>query len=157
MLIVSDTSPIRALNAIGQIELLPKLYREIVIPPVVERELANPPPSLCSVVVSAHSFISVRTPSTIIADVAHLDPGEAEAISLAVELRPELLLIDERAGYAVAKQLGIPVTGLLGVLLDAKGVGLLQRIEPLLDQLRDDARFFISDSVRQRVLQATGE
>lgn len=54
-----------------------------------------------------------------------LDPGETEAIALAVEIGADLLLIDERKGRREAKLLGLRTTGLLGVLLEAKKAGLL--------------------------------
>ena len=54
-----------------------------------------------------------------------LDVGEAEAIALAIEIQADLLLLDERRGRVVAKELGLAVTGLLGVLLVAKQQGHL--------------------------------
>jgi predicted nucleic acid-binding protein len=64
-----------------------------------------------------------------------LDVGEAEAIALAVERAPSVLLIDERDGRHMARTLGVPLTGTLGVLLRAKALGLVPAIKPLLTEL----------------------
>jgi len=49
-----------------------------------------------------------------------VDAGEAEAIELARELHADQLLMDERKGRRLAVQEGIPVIGLLGVVLLAR-------------------------------------
>jgi predicted nucleic acid-binding protein len=53
-------------------------------------------------------------------NTAQLAPGESEAIALALEINADLLLIDERRGRTEANRLGIRITGLLGVLVEAK-------------------------------------
>jgi len=60
----------------------------------------------------------VRTISSAIEDPAWraLDIGEREALALARTLGADLVLIDDRAGVAVARQLGFAATGTLGVL-----------------------------------------
>ncbi len=70
-----------------------------------------------------------------------IDLGEAEAIVLALELEAELLLMDERRGRAVATAYGLSVTGLLGILLQAKRNGFIPLVKPVLDQLIKEADF----------------
>lgn len=48
--------------------------------------------------------------------LSHLDPGERAAIALGIALKADLILIDERRGYAAAVRKGIEVTGTLGIL-----------------------------------------
>lgn len=86
-----------------------------------------------------------------------LDPGETAALALAVEIHADAILVDERRGRAVAIQLGLRTIGILGPLVQAKSAGLLPAVEPVLDALRRDAGFWISEALRQQVLKLAGE
>lgn len=89
--------------------------------------------------------------------MAVLDPGEAEAIALAEELRANVLLIDELAGREVASHGGFTVLGTLGILLEAKQRSLCPAVRPLLDRLRVELNFFVSPGLRQTILRQAGE
>jgi predicted nucleic acid-binding protein len=65
--------------------------------------------------------------------------------------------MDERLGRAEASRFGLRFIGVLGVLIEAKGKGLVQRIEPILDELQNNAGFRVSEALRARVLRAAGE
>jgi len=82
-----------------------------------------------------------------------LDPGEAEAIALALETQAELLLMDERLGRDTARHLGLPFTGLIGLLVEAKRKGLIPGIKHELDALRDIAGFRIADLLYRQILR----
>ena len=66
-----------------------------------------------------------------------LDQGEAEAIALAVQVKAEWTLLDERHARRVAKELGLRVTGVLGILLWARREGKLPSLKTAIAQLRD--------------------
>ena len=86
-----------------------------------------------------------------------LDAGEAEALACALELRADLILLDERRAREVAQRLGLRFIGLLGVLIEAQRQQRLPRIRPVLDDLRQKAGFWMTDALYQRVLAAAGE
>lgn len=86
-----------------------------------------------------------------------LDPGEAEAIALAVEAEAQLLLMDDRIGRDSARHLGLHFTGLVGVLIEAKKKGFIEAVKPDLDALRDKAGFRLDEVLYTRVLRDEGE
>lgn len=88
---------------------------------------------------------------------SELDRGEAEAICLAVDLKADRLLIDEKAGRKIAFREGLAIVGVVGVLIAAKHKGLLPQVAPLLDRLQNEAGFRLSATVRRAALEAVGE
>ena len=88
---------------------------------------------------------------------AQLDPGESEAIALALEINADLLLIDERRGKTEANRLGIRITGLLGVLVDAKQRSLIPAVRSLMDDLIATSQFKVSQALYNQILAIVGE
>ena len=86
-----------------------------------------------------------------------LDPGEAEAISLACEVKAERLLIDETIGRAVALREGVAIIGLVGVLVTAKQSGWLTSIAPVPQRLEEETGFRLSQSLKAEALRSVGE
>jgi predicted nucleic acid-binding protein len=118
-LVVADTSPLRYLVQIDEIDLLPQLFEKIFIPSVVRDELHHPsaPETVRNWIKSTPEWLEV-----VIAKVsddsslATLDRGEWSAIALGLSVSADLLLIDDRRGAAAARAKGFTVTGTLGVL-----------------------------------------
>ena len=159
VIVVSETSPIRALGHLGLMDLLNDLYSEVIVPPAVATELLNPASGLGAIDVRRFPFVRVQKPGAQYAGQVSrsLDAGEYEALTLALELRAQLVLIDETRGRAEARRLGLVPVGVLGTLLRAKQRGYVAAIDPLIDRLRRELRSFISDRVRLDVLRAAGE
>jgi len=76
---------------------------------------------------------------------------------LAVELKAERLLMDERLGRTAAMGVGLKVIGVLGILIAAKRNNLIQEVKPLLDDLIDRVGFWVDEQLYTEVLQAVGE
>ena len=164
MIVVSDTSPITNLAAIGELDLLQGLYTQIIIPVAVYDEMVNvgkPVPGAVEVQtlswIQAQAVADQQRVITIQESEENIDLGEAEAITLALELKAELLLMDERRGRVVATSYGLQVTGLLGVLVQAKQNNLIGNVKPLLDQLIEQADFRVSNQLYTTILQIAGE
>jgi len=158
-IVVSDTSPLLTLARVGRLDLLQALYREVIIPPAVQRELIDERTDL-PLDVTKLPWISVVVPlnrSPVTNVPGGLDPGESEALAVALEIRADLVLVDERRARNVAEKLDLKITGILGVLLEAKAVGLIVEVKPLLDEIIQEARFRIGQALYQRVLSAAGE
>ena len=161
MIIVSNTSPITNLSAIGQLQLLQQLYGEIIIPSAVFQELTQWGDSIPGAKeVKASNWIQVK-PLTNIHLVQllknQLDEGESSAIALALELNADWLIIDEQLGRQISSQHNLKITGILGILIEAKRQGLIPLVKPMLDDLINIARFWISTSLYNRILLIVGE
>ncbi len=126
MIVVADTSPLNYLVLIGEIDILPKLYVRVLIPPAVLAELNHrgTPIAVREWISATPHWLEVRQPKEPLR-LPQLDPGETEAIALAAELAADVILIDEMAGRREAERQGLLVAGTLSVLDDADRVGLL--------------------------------
>lgn len=127
MIVVSDTSPLNYLVLIGVVDVLPKLFEEIHVPTGVMEELGHPrtPDLVKAWAASPPDWLRVGVPSRVVPAAAVLDPGEAQAIALAMELGAAALLIDEKRGRRVAKEHGFATVGTITVLELAAGRDLI--------------------------------
>jgi predicted nucleic acid-binding protein len=153
MIVVSDTSPITALLAVEQTELLKQLFGEVVIPSAVETELLRTHPTL-------PAWLRVQSlQNSVKANLyaRSVDRGEAEAIALAEELHADHLLIDERKGRRLAQKQGLLVVGLLGVVLLAKRANLIPSARALLEELDREAGIYLTDELKEAALKTVGE
>ena len=115
--VVSDTSPLNYLVLIEAVDLLPRLFSEIVIPTAVAEELARPeaPPEVRRWIAAPPSWLRIEEPRTT-EHTFDLDKGEAHALLLAKQLGLLSFVIDERKGFEVAEAAGLEPVGLLGIL-----------------------------------------
>jgi hypothetical protein len=86
-----------------------------------------------------------------------LDRGEAEAIMVALEIRADLLLVDEAGDREIARRIGLRRTGLLGVLLEAKQRRLIVSVKQEIDRLLSTTTFRIHSQVHAELLRLAGE
>ena len=163
MRVVSNTSPISNLAIIGLLEVLRRQLGEIHIPPAVCAELlrlenGNARKAIEDSVSDGWiRMVELSNQSTSRALQESLDPGESEAIALAVEARAELLVMDESAGRAAARAQGIRVTGTLGILLRERKAGGIASIGEEMERLVREAGFYVSAHVGEQFLREAGE
>ena len=161
MNVVSNTSPLTNLAAIGHLEVLRQLYGRVVIAEAVWHELnVNGGIWPGAAEVAAASWIEQCQPTNnalIITLQRDLDAGEAASIALALEINADIILLDERDGRHAAQRLKLKTVGVIGVLLEAKNKGLINDIKPLLDRLRAEAGFYLHGTLYAFVLNQAGE
>jgi predicted nucleic acid-binding protein len=156
VIVLSDTSPINYLVLIGHIETLPALFGQVVIPTAVLVELTHPgtPEAVHQWILQPPPWLLIRAPSHAERQI-RLGPGEADAISLAVELHADLLLMDDRRGRREAEARGLSVAGTLNVLEAAAKRGLLD-LPTSITKLRQ-TNFHVAERVIQRALKADAD
>ncbi|WP_086930122.1 DUF3368 domain-containing protein [Agarilytica rhodophyticola] len=160
-IVISDTTAITYLSKIGAITLLKSLFKQIYIPMAVYKELTDPgDANPGSQEVKTLSWIKVEIVPEFEKISARfgrkLDPGERQAIGMALQKKADLLIIDERKGRLEAESLGIPITGMIGILLKAKEKKIIPTIKPYLNKLRL-TNFKMGPSLYNKALMLAGE
>jgi len=160
---VSDTSPILGLAIIGHLNLLQEQFGEIYIPQAVLAELkVNENFHGASVIQDALTTGWLKAKDIQNKPLAQslfleLDQGEAEAITLAMDLGVDMIVMDEKIGRERARGLGLKTVGVLGVLLTAKKQGRISSLKDAMMALRNEVGFFISDDLYRQILAQAGE
>jgi predicted nucleic acid-binding protein len=161
MIVVADTSVILNLTCIRHENLLPQLFKRVLIPVQVADEFAR-----LSKIQGRFSGLrlpewieTLPAPSPFPEEVtrANLDIGESAAITLCLSQHADVLLIDESLGRQVATKLGVRTVGILGILIESGRRKLVPNVKTILDRLEKEAGFWIAPGLRQRVLQLAGE
>jgi len=159
-LVLSDASPLIALALVNGLNWLPHLFGEIGMPREVEREVLpgrGAPGESAIWQALQQDWLSVIEPTPIGPELPDLDEGEAACIRIGLAHDfGALILMDERAGRAVAQERGLAVVGTASVIGSAKAQGLIPSARAVFDVLhRSDFR--ISAEVIRTVLARTGE
>lgn len=158
---VSNTSPLSNLAIIARLDLLKRRYGAVRIPPAVADELSRLSHAAARARLDGarnEGWLIVEKLSDPLSPLSSpLDLGEHEAIALALTLRADVLLMDEKRGRAAARQAGLTVAGVLGELLYAKHQGTIPILKVELQRLRTEAGFFIDVGIEQFILSQGGE
>ena len=147
--IIADASCLIILDNIGKLEILKSLFGEVTITNEVAAEYKLQTPDWIKVVAIKNIDYKKFLQSTI-------DEGEASAIVCAIETENHLLILDDYKARRVAATLHLKFTGTLGVLIEAKQKGLIEKIKPLIAQLRE-LKFRISNELEEIILKSVGE
>ena len=153
MIIISDTSPICYLVLIDCIEVLPILYKNVIIPQAVYQELQaeKTPKAVKEWIENYPNWLIIRNITNASdSELDKLDQGEREAIILAEEIKANLLIVDDRAARNLANKRGLKIIGLLGILIDAARNNLID-LPTKINQLQETT-FFISPKLLQSIL-----
>ncbi|MGA2584746.1 MAG: DUF3368 domain-containing protein [Tepidisphaeraceae bacterium] len=128
MIVVSDTTPLNYLVIIEVIEILPKLFQKVYVPPsvIVELTKLKAPNVVRAWAATPPTWLQILAPTARLPSTALLDDREADALSLAKELRIGDVLIDERRGRNVARREGLTPLPTLAVLERAASQNLLE-------------------------------
>ena len=161
---VSNSSPLIHLSAISRLHLLRHFHETVLIPPAVWREVVEEGkgrPGAAEVEKARHEgWLTVIPPVDqflVRALSADLDQGEAEAIVLALEQSPVVLLLDERRARLRARTYSLRLTGVIGILIRARRTGLIPSLRVALQELTEKSGFWIHKTVFDAALKAVGE
>lgn len=157
--IVCNSGPLIALSMVGQLDLLKKLYRRIIIPEAVFREVVSAGSGRIGASEIADAdwleLSDLAVPEPLLA--LELGPGEAAVLATGYQMRAQLVLIDERRARRIAEQAyGLRVKGSAGVLVSAKRTGLIQSVLPYLNLMVEQG-YYLSRGILERAAAEAGE
>jgi predicted nucleic acid-binding protein len=147
--IISDTSCLIALDNIGELALLPKLYKQITTTSIVAKEFGGKLPD----------WIEIVNPKDKLHQQIlelYLDEGEASAIALALEISNSTIILDDEKARKAAEKLKLKITGTLGIISKAKNNGIIHSIKPYLLKLKT-AGFRLTEKLENMALKESGE
>jgi predicted nucleic acid-binding protein len=155
--IAVNTGPLIALAACEALDLLRRLHRQVLVPSAVVQEFGRGGSGAAGVH-ELPAWFDVRTLAAPIPPMlmAHLDQGEASAIALALQAGVHLVAIDERRGRLVAREMGLIVTGSVGLLLRAKRLGFIDAVAPRLNAMQRQG-IWLGEALVRRVLTEAKE
>lgn len=158
--VVADSGPLIALAGCGQLELLSVVFDALHVPQAVLDETTADPARRWAADIAAFVRMQAqvhpgRADDIYVSAAGYLDEGEAQALSLAHALGCGVLM-DERRGREAARRQRLPLFGVLGVLLQAKRIGRITRIAPLLEQMQSNG-YRISQALVDEALRLAGE
>ena len=159
--VICTSSPLINLSNIDRLDLLESLYKQVIIPKAVYDEIIikgkQDSQKLSKLITGEILRVQkVLNTSLIKALNKDLDYGESEVIALALEIKSDLIIIDETDARRIASMYVLNKTGFIGILIKAKYQGHLNLVKPYLD-LAVNKGFRIHKNLYNQVLKAIGE
>ena len=148
-LIISDTSCFILLSNIGMLDLLHRLYGEVITTPEIIAEFGGELPEWVIIKSAADKGRQIIFES-------QLDKGESSALALALETQGSTLILDDYKARKAALRLNLKFTGTIGVIIKAKTKGLIPAIKPILEQIKQ-TDFRLSEELELLALKEAGE
>jgi predicted nucleic acid-binding protein len=147
--VISDTTCLIILQKIDAFEVLRNLYPQTITTPEVFREFGEDLPSWITIQpVKDNALVDLFKES--------VDPGEASAIALAIEITNCLVIVDDRKARNLAKRMHLEFIGTLGLILEAKAQGVIAQVKPYLDKIQQ-TNFRVTQDIVDYVLEQAGE
>ena len=147
--IISDTSCFIILIKIGELELLHKVYGQIVTTPDIATEYGETLPEWIEIVAVKDKYRQQLLEMQI-------DKGESSAIALALETPDSTIILDDYKARKIADQLGLIFTGTIGVIIKAKLTGVIPSIKPLIKKIKQ-TDFRLSAEIELQALKEANE
>ncbi|MEP6846493.1 MAG: DUF3368 domain-containing protein [Panacibacter sp.] len=147
--IIADTSCFIILTNINELELLYKVYGTITTTIDIAMEYGEALPEW----VNIETVLNKHTQQLL---EMQIDKGESSAIALALEIPGSTLILDDYKARKIAFQLGIAITGTIGVIIKAKLTGVIPSIKPFLIRIKK-TDFRINEEIEKHALKEAGE
>lgn len=156
--VVVNSSPLIVLFRSGQADLLPQLFREIVVPEQVYAEvLAGGEDDAARIALPQTDWIIIKKVEISLPVAAwNLGNGESAVFSFAMKASGYKAVVDDLAARRCAQAFGIQTLGTGGLLLLAKRRGLIGSVKDRVQRLKD-AGLWLSDSVVQLLITEADE
>lgn len=140
---IADTSALIALEKINLLDVLCKIYSEIILPEAVISEFGTPSVSCYAIKKVEGSLIKL-----LMTDL-NLGKGESEVIALSKDTGVRII-IDDLKARKIAETLGLNITGTIGILLKAEKLGLIESAYAKARELKDKG-FYVSDELLEDI------
>jgi predicted nucleic acid-binding protein len=147
--IISDTSCLIILSNIGELQLLQKVYGQVFTTVEIAQEFGEILPEW--IVIEGAADIYKQQLLEL-----QIDKGESSAIALALEMSNSTLILDDNKARKIANQLGLHVTGTIGIIVKAKLNGIIPSIRPILEKIRQ-TNFRLTVEIETLALKAAQE
>jgi predicted nucleic acid-binding protein len=147
--VISDTSCLIVLEKINELQLLQKIYDDVITTPQIAEEFKSPLPSWIKIT-------SAKQISVIKELEKKLDLGEASAIALCLEIPGCTIILDDSKARQIASSLKLEFTGTLGVIVKAKRINIIGSVRSIIQKLRAAGLRF-SDEVEKDILSQAEE
>lgn len=157
--VVVNSTPLIALCKIGRLDILKAMYKEILIPEAVYREVTEKNDAVMTLIKKNLSWIKIENISNY-ADKkmykTRLHDGEVEVMILAQEKKADLVIIDDLSARKTAEYLELPLTGTLGVLIKAKTNNVIPAVMPIIREMESHGIYF-SKALVERIRRLSNE
>ncbi len=148
-IVISDTSTLILFHKIEELNLLQKVYSELITTPEIAEEFGEKLPDWIKIQPVSDKKYQILLETQV-------DYGEASAIALATEYDDVLLLLDDLKARKLATQLKFKITGALGVIHKAKQMSIVDKVKSLIDKLLL-TDFRIAENIIEEILHMNNE